>query len=69
MGAYTGWHTFGVSWSGDTVTWYYDGVEVGSEATDGFTGPHFLVLVYTSSGNPDTGLTMQCDWVRVWEPG
>ena len=69
VSAYAGWHTFGAYWTAGHVQFYYDGVSVGSLSTDSFTGPHYLIFDYTSSGPPDAGLTMLVDWVRVWTPG
>ena len=69
LGDYIGWHTFGCYRTATEVTFYYDGVEVGSESAN-FSEPHYLILNYTTS--PDAGDplgTMQVDWVRVWTPG
>src|SRR6266568_4544285 len=68
---YTGWHTFGAYWTATQVKFYYDGILVGTEPTDGFTGPHYLILVNTApTATPSpVPTTMQVDWVRVWTPG
>ena len=66
VSAYAGWHTFGAYWTAGHVQFDDDGVSVGSLSTDSFTGPHYLIFDYTSSGPPDAGLTMLVDWVRVW---
>src|SRR6266568_5150002 len=68
---YTGWHTFGAYWTATQVRFYYDGALVGTVATDGFTGPHYLILVNTApTATPSpVPTTMQVDWVRVWTPG
>jgi Putative Ig domain/Glycosyl hydrolases family 16 len=65
----SGFHTFGAYWTTSSVQFYYDGSSIGSLATDGFTGPHYLILVNTFNGSLDTPTTMQVDWVRVWTPG
>ena len=65
----SGWHTFGANWTAGQVVFYYDGASIGALATDGFAGPHYLILVNTYNGSLDTPTTMQVDWVRVWTPG
>ncbi len=70
--SYVGWHKFGMSWANNTVTFYYDGVSVGSEPTSGFTGPMYLIFDYTYAGTAssyDLSLVMIVAWVRVWTPG
>lgn len=64
----SGWHTFGANWTAGQVVFYYDGASIGALATDGFTGPHYMILVNTFNGSLDTPTTMQVDWVRVWTP-
>lgn len=67
-----GWHTFGCYWeagSVNRVTYYYDGVSIGSIAVDNPSpGPHYLICDNTTSTTPVPG-TMLVDWVRVWAPG
>ena len=64
-----GWHTFASNWQPGSVTFYYDGADVGS-ITSGITGaPMYLVLdntVKTGSGLTVPG-TMQVSYVRVWQ--
>ncbi len=63
-----GWHTFGVNWERDRLTFYYDGRRVGTQ-TAGVTGsPHYLILNNGISG-PDLKVpaTMKVDYVRVWK--
>jgi hypothetical protein len=68
-----GWHTFGAYWktpAANSVEFFYDGVSIGSLATDGFTSPQYLILVNTFNSAADlVPTTMQVDWVRVWTPG
>jgi len=67
---YSGWHTFGAQWQPGSVTYYYDGKNVGS-ITTGITGdPMYLVMDYTVNANDPTPVipsTMLVDWVRVWK--
>jgi hypothetical protein len=66
----SGFHTFGCYWkSTNSVEFFYDGASIGSLATDGFTGPLYLILVNTFPTNTGiTASTMKVDWVRVWVP-
>lgn len=66
-----GWHTFGADWEPGTVTWYYDGTDVGT-VTSGVTGtPMFLLMnlaVDQTYGGPiQAPATMRIDYVRVWQ--
>jgi beta-glucanase (GH16 family) len=66
-----GWHTFGVDWEPGSVTYYYDGTNVGSvtNSTSQITGdPMYLILVAsTSAESPSQAATEQFDYVRVWQ--
>lgn len=65
-----GWHMIGANWTAsNTVQFFYDSVLVHTLATDGFTGPLYLVLNNTFNGTLDGPTTSQVDWVRVWTPG
>ena len=64
-GDYTGWHTYGFQWTGTTITFYYDGVNVGSEPYSTGNAPQYLIFDNTSSGTPVPDV-MQVDYVRVW---
>jgi beta-glucanase (GH16 family) len=75
-GNYAGWHVFGASWLNHTVTFYYDGVNVGSATTVGcgmVANPvQDLNLVNAIGANGYSGpvvvpATMQVDYVRVWQ--
>ena len=63
-----GTHTFGVLWTTKGVTFYYDGVKVGSE-TASLTGPMYLVAENSnpSSGAAPTPATVTLGYVRVWQ--
>ena len=65
-----GWHTFGAAWQQGTVTYYYDGQQVGT-ITKGITGaPMFLVMdntiAATSPSASSYPAVMRVDWIRVW---
>jgi hypothetical protein len=63
-----GWHTFASDWQPGSVTYYYDGVDVGSITTGITTAPMYLLLDDTVAGGatavPDA---MQVQYVRVWQ--
>ena len=70
-GTFTGWHTFASDWESGSVTYYYDGVDVG-KITEGVTAsPMYLVLdntVTSYTGNQTTvPATMRVDYIRVWQ--
>ena len=66
-----GWHTFAADWEPGKVTWYYDGVPVGSDTNGIATSPEYLVLdilVDKTYGGPiQTPATLRLDYVRVWQ--
>jgi hypothetical protein len=71
-GGYAGeWHTFGADWEPNgTVTYYYDGKDVGQLSSLYITEPQYLVmdLVNPIDGQPDVVPdTMAIDYVRVWQ--
>ncbi len=69
-GNYTGWHTFGADWEPGSVTYYYDGQDVGSITTGITSSPMYLILENSggSYGGPSsTPSDMQVDYVRVWQ--
>lgn len=69
--AYNGWHTYAADWEPGSVTYYYDGVQVGQITDSGIDpAPQFLVLNYSAeqgSGFTVAPATMQVDYVRVWQ--
>ena len=71
-GSFTGgWHIFGADWEPGSVTYYYDGTNIGS-FTSGITGePMYLVLdlAVSSTISPPISVpvTMLVDYVRVWQ--
>jgi beta-glucanase (GH16 family) len=64
-----GWHVFGADWEGDTVTYYYDGHDVGSTTTDGSPEPQYLILnnAVGGAGGQTAPADMLVDYVRVWK--
>ncbi len=70
MGEYAGgWHTFAADWEPGSVTWYYDGEQVGT-LTEGVTSsPMQLILdVAVAPGDPlRAPATMRVDYVRIWQ--
>lgn len=70
-GSYTGWHTYGAEWKQGSVTYYYDGKQVG-QITSGITSaPMYLILNHSISssmgGNTVVPADMMVDYVRVWQ--
>jgi beta-glucanase (GH16 family) len=63
-----GWHTFGVNWTSNALTFYYDGKRVGRQ-TEGVTStPHYLILNLAISDNEiKVPQTMKVGYVRVWK--
>ena len=66
-----GWHTFASDWEPGSITYYYDGTEVG-RLTAGIAGtPHFLVLGLgiggTFGGLMVAPASERVDYVRVWQ--
>lgn len=74
-GDWTGWHTYGVNWQADSITYYYDGKEMGSYSTGVSYDNHpmFIELDYSTGPQNDVGgpvavpTTMQVDYVRAWK--
>ncbi len=71
-GDFSGWHTYGADWEPDSVTYYYDGKEVGSTTEHISATPMYLVLNLALSAGPPSGplvvpATMKVDYVRVWQ--
>ncbi|NUK64930.1 family 16 glycosylhydrolase [Streptomyces lunaelactis] len=70
-GDFTGWHTYGAEWKPGSVTYYYDGKQVGQITTGITSSPMYLILnngVSTEHGGPIvTPADMMTDYVRVWQ--
>lgn len=69
-GDFTGWHTFGSDWEPGSVTYYYDGVQVGQITTGITSSPQYLILDNsqgTYGGPTAVPSDMLVDYVRVWQ--
>jgi beta-glucanase (GH16 family) len=67
-GIYTGgWHTFAANWEPGIITYYYDGVDIGSVTSGVTSAPMFLVLDYAAERSAQAPATMKVDYVRVWQ--
>jgi beta-glucanase (GH16 family) len=69
-GNYTGWHVFGADWQPGSVTYYYDGVAVGSITSGITSAPMYLILENSagSYGGPAVlPATVLVDYARVWQ--
>jgi beta-glucanase (GH16 family) len=65
-----GWHTFASDWQPGSVTYYYDGVEVGSITTGITAAPQYIILdntVWTGETSTTEADSMQVAYVRVWQ--
>ena len=70
VGNFTGgWHTFAADWEPGSVTFYYDGVSIGSFTSGITSAPMYLILDMAISGaSPAVApATMKVDYVRVWQ--
>ena len=67
-GIYTeGWHTFAANWEPGIITWYYDGVDIGSVTSGVTSAPMFLILDYDAQPPVHAPDTMEVDYIRVWQ--
>jgi beta-glucanase (GH16 family) len=67
-GAYTdGWHTFAANWEPGSITYYYDGVDIGRVTSGVTSAPMFLVLDYAAQGSADASAAMKVEYMRVWQ--
>jgi len=64
-----GWHTFASDWQPGSVTYYYDGKDVGSITTGITSAPMYLILGNGVSSTPGDTVadSMQVQYVRVWQ--
>ncbi len=65
-----GWHTFASDWEPGSVTYYYDGQNVGSVTTGVTSSPMYLVLdntVDATDFSNNVADSMQVQYVRVWQ--
>ena len=67
-GIYTdGWHTFAANWEPGIITYYYDGVDIGSVTSGVTSAPMFVVLDYAAGHPFQAPATMKINYVRVWQ--
>jgi Glycosyl hydrolases family 16/CHRD domain len=67
-GNYTGgWHTFAADWEPGSITYYYDGVDIGSVTSGITSAPMFIVLDYAVQDSAVAPATMKIAYVRVWQ--
>lgn len=69
-----GWHTFASDWEPGSLTFYYDGTEVGSLTTGVTSSPMYIVLANTVASSTVAGAAavtepdaMEVQYVRVWQ--
>lgn len=62
-----GWHTFAANWEPGIVTYYYDGVDIGSITSGITSAPMFVILDYADGQPFQVPATMKVDYVRVWQ--
>ncbi len=67
-----GWHTFASDWQPGSITYYYDGVTVGTDTSGITSSPMYIILDNTVHNNEPTVTvadSMQVQYVRVWQAG
>jgi beta-glucanase (GH16 family) len=69
----TGFHTYGMDWEPDFITWYFDGAKVYQIATPAdMNQPMYMIVNLAVGGNfagPSDGVSsgqLQVDWVRAY---
>jgi hypothetical protein len=62
-----GWHTFAVNWEPGSITYYYDGVDIGNLTSGITSAPMFIVLQNAAGGDLSMPATEKVDYVRVWQ--
>jgi hypothetical protein len=62
-----GWHTFTSDWQPGSVTYYYDGADVGRITTGVTSAPMFLLLDNTTKKGQAIPDSMRVQYVRVWQ--
>ena len=69
-GSYTGgWHTFAADWEPGSITFYYDGIKIGTFTSGITSAPMYLILDLALSNGPSVvaPATMKVAYVRVWQ--
>ena len=62
-----GWHTFAADWEPGSVTYYYDGVDIGRVTSGVTSAPMFVILDYATQRPAQAPATMKVAYVRVWQ--
>jgi beta-glucanase (GH16 family) len=71
-----GWHVFGADWQPGRITFYYDGVDVGSILPGSLEGgaevtgsPHYIIVNHGLNGSYPVSVpsTVRVDYVRHWQ--
>jgi beta-glucanase (GH16 family) len=62
-----GWHTFAADWEPGKITYYYDGVDIGSVTSGITSAPQFIVLDNAVLDPAHAPATMKVAYVRVWQ--
>ena len=63
-----GWYTFAADWEPGSITYYYDGADIGSVTSGVTSAPMFLILDNaTPQGSALAPATMKVAYVRVWQ--
>lgn len=75
-----GWHTIGMNWQPDSISWYIDGVQRRAPFTNAAAIPNMEMYVIMNlavggegswPGTPNASTqfpaTMKVDWIRVWQ--
>ena len=62
-----GWHTFAADWEPGRITYYYDGVDIGSVTSGVTSAPMFVILDYATQSPAQVPAAMKVDYVRVWQ--
>jgi beta-glucanase (GH16 family) len=67
-----GWHTVASDWQPGSITYYYDGIDVGTDISGITSSPMYIIINNTvHSGEPSVSTpdSMQVQYVRVWQTG
>jgi beta-glucanase (GH16 family) len=65
----TGFHTYGMLWTAETLSWYLDGVKIFEQATPpDLNRPMYMIVNLAVTGDAPTGMTgeLQVDYVRAY---
>lgn len=67
-GSTTGWHIYAAYWEPGRITWYFDGVQVGTVTSGVVSTPHYLIVALATIGTRvNVPAVMRIDYVRVWK--